>query len=599
MAKEEITNQTIAQLFRKVAAASLILGENRFKIIAYERVADSLEQLTRDARDYWKDGTLSEIPGVGSSIAGDIDELFKKGTIKHFDTMLGKLPSSLFPLLLVPGLGPKKSYKLVTELKLKDEKTVVDDLLAKAKIGKVAPLDGFGEKSEQDIIAAIGTFKKGAIKENRMVLPLADAIAQDVIAHVRKLGNIVEDIDVLGSLRRKVSTIGDIDIAAATNKPEVVIEHFITYPHKSLTEKGPSGATLLLHSGRQVDLRVQKPSAYGAMLQYFTGSKNHNIKLRSLGLSKGLSLNEYGIKNVKTQKTVTYGTEELFYKALGLPWIPPELREDKGEVEKAIQNSLPRLIELKDMKGDLHIHTSYDIESSHDVGANPLPDYLDKAASLGYEYIGLSDHNPSMMNHNAKQIVNIMKRRKETYEHLHSSWQKHKKKRVQIFLMCEVDILTDGTLALPDEAFEYVDAVVVSLHSSFNQEESVVTKRVIQALNTNQKVRIFGHPTGRLLTKREGANLDWKEVFTVCKEKDIALEINSYPERLDLPDYIAYEAKRQGLRFTIDTDSHAVEHMDLMKYGVSVARRAWVTKDDIYNTMGYTEFRKWLTKKKV
>jgi DNA polymerase (family 10) len=596
MNTKEITNQEIAQLFRKVAAAALILGENRFKIIAYERVADSLEQLTRDAKDYWKEGTLSEIPGVGSSIAGDIDELFKTGKIKHFDAMLGKLPASVFPLLLVPGLGPKKSYKLVAELKLKDEKTVVDDLLAKAQAGKIAPMEGFGEKSQQDIIAAIGTFKKGAIKENRMVLPMADAIAQDVIAHMKKLGTMVKEIDVLGSLRRKVSTIGDIDIAIATIKPAEVIDHFVKYPHKSLTDKGEKGATMLLHNGRQVDLRVQTPDAYGAMLQYFTGSKNHNIHLRTLALEKGLSLNEFGIKHLKTQQTETYPNEQLFYKALGLPWIPPEMREDKGEIEHAQKNTIPRLLELSDMKGDLHIHTSYDIESSHDVGANPLPEYLDKAAALGYEYIGLSDHNPSMLNHNTKQIVDIMKRRKEKYEQLHTSWQKTSKKRVQILLMCEVDILTDGTLALPSDAFEYVDAVIVSLHSSFNQEESVVTKRVVKALTTNPKVRIFGHPTGRLLTKREGADLDWKEIFAVCKQNDIALEINAYPERLDLPDNVVYEAVKQGIHFTIDTDSHAVDQMDMMQYGVSVARRGWATKDDILNTLEYTKFKKWLVK---
>lgn len=616
MNKVELTNLYIAELLRKVSAAYLILGENRFKIIAFNRVADSLSQLTRDLRDCWKEGTLHDIPGVGPGIAGYIDELFKTGKVKHFEEILGKLPASIYPLLQVPGIGPKKSYKLVSELKLTDEKTVIDTLLDKAISGKVALLDGFGEKSQEDIVNAIGTYKNGAIKENRMLLSTADEIVQDVFRHMKTLGDIILKIDVLGSLRRRVSTIGDIDIAVSTTRPDEVIEHFITYPHKSLTEKGPSGATLLLHNGRQVDLRVQKPKAYGAMLQYFTGSKNHNIKLRSFALSRGLSLNEYGIKivgktqssrltgespkeatkfNIQSEKLIICATEEEFYKQIGLAWIPPELREDKGEVE-AGEDMLPKLIELPDIKGDLHIHTCYDIKSSHDVGSNPLPDYLDKAASLGYEYIGLSDHNPSVTNQTEKQIVGIMKRRKEDYEQLYSSWKNKTNKRVQIFLMCEIDILSNGTLALPEEAFEYIDAAIVSLHSSFTQEKSIITKRVLKALTAHPKVRIFGHPTGRLLTKRDGADLGWKEIFAVCKERDIALEINAYPDRLDLPDFVAYDAIKQGIGCMINTDAHAIGHMDLVHYGVSVARRAWATKDDILNTMEYTKFRKWLMK---
>ncbi len=591
-----MTNLEIAELLRKVAAAYQILNENRFRVIAYQRAADSVEHLTSELKDYWDDNKLDEVSGVGSTIAEHLDELFKTGKSTHWESVFAKVPQGVFPLLLVPGIGPKKAYALVTELKLGGEKTVISDLEQAAKAGKIATMEGFGEKSQTVILEAIEIYKRGQIKENRMPLPAADAIAREIIEYL-KAGGHVDRADVLGSLRRSVSTIGDIDIAVATSKPELVLDHFVLFPHQKLVDHGASGATLLLHNGRQVDLRVQNLSSYGAMLQYFTGSKNHNVRLRELALRKGISLSEHGIKDVKTGKIRLYETEESFYKAVGLPWIPPELREDKGEIDAAKEGELPKLVELSDIKGDLHMHTNYDLSSSHDVGKNPLGDHLDKAKELGYDYIGISDHNPSLSNHTEKDIVSIMKRRKDDYEQLYTSWQKREKDRVQYFLMCEVDILTDGKLALPESAFEYVDAVVVSLHSGFTQSRAVVTDRIIRALTSHPKVRIFGHPTGRLLGSREGADADWQAVLAVAKEKDIAMEINSYPDRLDFPDPLVYDAIKHGVRFTIDTDAHAVEHMDLMRYGVSVARRGWATKRDIINTLGYNDFKSWLIKK--
>ena len=590
-----MTNLEIAELLRKVAAAYQILEENRFKIIAYERAADSIEQLTREVKDLWDDGKLSDIPGVGQSIASALDELFKTGKVKHFDSILGKLPASVYPLLLVPGVGPKKAYKLVTTLKLTNEKTIIADLETAAKANKIAVIEGFGEKSQADILANLQTYKRGAIKENRMALPLADQVARDVMDFLRSVPGMVH-IDTLGSLRRQVATIGDIDIAVATTKPEPVIEKFVTYPHQKLIERGPTGASLLLHNGRQVDLRVQEPKAYGAMLQYFTGSKNHNIKLRSYGLEHGLSLNEYGIKDVKTGKLKTYETEAAFYGALKLEWIPPEIREDRGEIEAAKAHALPKLAEPSDIKGDLHIHSSYDLEPSHDLGADSMETMLDMADALGYEYVGFSDHNPSIGNHSETQIVAIMKKRQEWYTVHHAAWKKKTKKNVGMFVMCEVDILPDGKLALPDAAFPYVDAVVVSIHSSFTQPRAEMTARVVKALTAHEKVRIFGHPTGRLLGKREGVELAWDTVFDVCKKRDIALEINAYPDRLDLPDTVVYDARKKGLTFCIDTDAHAAEHMKLSPYGVSVARRGWLTKYDIVDALEYNAFRKWLLK---
>ncbi len=591
-----MTNLELAKQFREMAAAYLILGENRFRIMAYERAADSIEHLTGELKDMWKAGKLGDIPGIGSTIAGYIDELYKTGKVKHFSETLSKLPNSVFPLLLVPGLGPKKAYKLVTELELHNPDTVVADLEKAIHDHRVATMEGFGPRSEEVIRTNISAYKKGQIKENRLVLPEADAIAQEILSYLRILPEVSE-ADPLGSLRRKVSTIGDIDIAVATEKPEVVIRHFVKYPNQKIIDQGPGGATILLHNGRQADLRVQHPGAYGAMLQYFTGSKNHNIKLRTLALGKGLSLNEHGIKNTKTGVVKEYRTEESFYKAIDLPWIPPEIREDHGEIEVAQKGMLPDLVAVSAIKGDLHIHADFVFPTSHDLGQSPLEAYLDQAASYRYEYIGISDHNPRISGLTAKEIAAVMKKRKQYYEDKWYSWKERTGKRVHLFIMCEVDILTDGKLALPEEAFEFVDGVVVSLHSAFTQPREVVTERIITALTAHRKVRIMGHPTGRLINKREGVDADWPAVFAVCKERNIALEINAFPDRLDLPDGLVFDARKQGVKFTIDTDSHMVDHMQVMPYGVSVARRGWAEPRDILNTQDYNTFCKWLLRK--
>lgn len=564
--------------------------------MAYERAADSIEHLTGEISDIWKAGKLGDIPGIGSTIAGYIDEVLRTGRVNHFDVTLAKLPEAVFPLLLVPGLGPKKAYRLVTELHLQDPLTVIADLENAIHEHRIASLEGFGVRSEEVILTNIAAFKKGQIKENRLVLPEADAIAQDILTYLRTC-TAVMTADPLGSLRRKVSTIGDIDIAVATDKPTEVVEYFIRYPNQKIIDQGAEGATILLHNGRQADLRVQHPGAYGAMLQYFTGSKNHNIGLRSLALSRGLSLNEHGIKSQKTGIVTEYRTEEAFYHAIGLPWIPPELREDRGEIAAAQKGKLPELVTYDAIKGDLHIHADYQFPTSHDLGQSPLEAYLDQAAAFGYTYIGISDHNPRITGLTTKEITTVMKKRKEYYENKWCSWSERTGKRVHLFIMCEVDILSDGKLALPDDAFEYVDGVVISLHSSFTQPRDVVTQRIITALKAHPKVRIMGHPTGRLLNKREGIDADWHAVFSVCTSNNIALEINAYPDRLDLPDGLVFDARAMGVKFIIDTDAHVVDHMQVMPYGVAVARRGWAEARDIVNTYDYNTFGKWLLRK--
>lgn len=591
-----MTNRDLAQLLKNISAAYLILNENRFKIIAYDKASESVEHSTQELKDIWEQGKLQDVPGIGKGIAVNLDELFKTGKSTHFEDVLSKVPSSVFELLLVPGLGPKKAYKLVTTFGLDNPKTVIQDIITLANQHKIAELEGFGEKSEQLILSGIESYTKGQIKENRIHLGDADKIAQEIIEHLTQHPS-VDRVDILGSLRRQLATIGDIDIAVITDAPEEVVAHFVSFPHEKITDQGCKGATILLHNGRQVDLRVAKKETYGAMLQYFTGSKHHNIHLRTLALDKGLSLSEHGITQVKTGKITEYPDEQSFYHAIGLPYIEPELREDRGEIDAALQNKLPSLVTLKDIKGDLHIHTNYQFPTSHDLGASHLHEHLDKAVSLGYEYIGIADHNPKVSDLSVKEIATIMKKRYTWYKEEYNKWKSTH--RVELFVLCEVDILTDGRLALPKEAFEFVDGVIVSLHSSFRQTKDDTTKRIIDALTFHPKVRIFGHPTGRLINTRDGVDADWQEVMKVCKERDIAVEINAYPDRLDLPDLLVRDAKEVGVRFMIDSDSHKVEQMDVMKYGISVARRGWCQKDDICNTQDYNSFKQWLTKAEV
>ncbi|MBI5465170.1 hypothetical protein HY946_01015, partial [Candidatus Gottesmanbacteria bacterium] len=573
-----MTNLEVGKLLRAVAAAYIIKNENRFKIMAYERAADSIEHSTSEIKDLWEDGKLAEIPGIGSSIAAHLDELFKTSRVKHFEKIMKDLPPAMFPLLSVPGFGPKKAYKLVKILKLVNPATVIEDLEKKALEGKIAPIEGFGEKSQEDILEALESFKKGQIKENRMVLPYADVVAREVIAYLKKCP-ATSKVDPLGSLRRKVATIGDIDVAVATEKPEQVIKWFVNYPKKQkIVESGPTGATLLLQNGRQVDLRVQKPKAYGAMLQYFTGSKHHNIHLRELALEKKLSLSEYGIKrqmaNGKWQMA-NYAEEEKFYEALGLDWIPPELREDTGEIEASLRSAqgqsggLPMLVDLKDIKGDLHVHSNYPIEPSHDLGANSMEEIIKKAEKLDYEYIGFAEHSPSITNHTKQQIYEILARRKEKIEKL-----KLTSKIVRVINLLEVDILADGNLSIEDKSLNLLDGAIASVHSSFSQSKEKMTKRILHAL-ANSHIRILGHPTGRMLGKREAYEADWEKIFTFCKNHHIALEINAWPDRLDLPDTLVRQAVKMGVKMVICSDSHATEQMNLITYGIAVARRGW------------------------
>jgi len=576
-----MTNLQIAQLLRAVAAAlELTPGDNRFRQIAYERAADAIEHSSSEAKDLWDDNELASLPGVGESIASHLDELFRTGKVRHFDSILKEFPPALFELLDIPGVGPKNALKLCKALGITSAHSAISKLEKAAKKGQVALIEGFGEDSQAKILTGI-IEQKGRSK--RLLLNTAQTIADSIQNWMEKIPQ-VEKINALGSLRRQASTVGDIDLSVASDDARAVIEHFTKYPQKSrVLEAGTQTASLTLPNEYQVDLMVQPSQAYGSLLQHFTGSKHHNILLREYALKKGLSLSEHGIK--RAGKVVQFESEQKFYNFLGLDWIPPELREGENEIQLALTHKIPKLVELADIRGDLQIHSNIDVEPSHDLGESTLRELAEKAKQLGYEYIGLTEHNPAVSGHTEGKIEELIKKKTEIVHSFHDS--------IHIFNGMEIDIQPGGKRALPDKCLSMLDYACVSVHSSFRQNKSDMTKRVLAALD-HPKVKFFAHPTARLLNEREGIELDWDQIFDFCLKNGKWLEIDGWPNRLDLPDVLAHEAVKSGVKIVIDTDSHSADHLDYMRYGVSVARRAWCTRNDIVNTLPLTGMRKLL-----
>lgn len=585
-----MTNKEIAKLLRNVAAAYGIKDEKkfRFQIIAYQKASDTIAHLNTEVVEFYKKNDLASLPGIGVSIRQHLENILKTGKDSQFEWVLDGVPEAIFPLMDIPSFGPKKAFKLVTHFGLKNPKTVIDDVEKLAKKGKIAPVPTFGEKSQSDILRAIDEFRRGVGKTTRMVLPYAQEVADKIVEYLKQSKDVLR-VEPLGSLRRQVTTIGDIDLAVASSDPTKAIEHFISYPFlERVIEKGDVSASILVSGGRQIDLLIQPIDAFGSLLQHFTGSKNHNVHLRELALKKGLSLSEYGIKKNGTLQK--YKTEEDFYAAMGLQWVPPEMREDTGEIELAARKALPKLVEVKDIKGDLHTHSNYPIEPSHDLGVSPIEEMVEMARSLNYEYIGLSEHNPSVSKHTNEKIYEILKKRSEKIEQINKS-----NKDVRIFKLLEIDILPSGKLAVDDKSLELLDGAVVSVHSVFSIDSEKMTERVLNGLS-HKKAKILAHPTGRMLNLRPGYELDWSKIFDFCKKNHKALEINSWPNRLDLPDSIIRMAVEAGVKMVIDTDSHRVNQMELRRYGVSLARRGWAKKSDILNTLSYNDFTNWLKK---
>ena len=574
------SNKEIAKLFRSISAAYTVKGNDYFKIIAYDKAADSIEHATSELKDLWDDGKLDTVSGLGKSIQSHLDELFRTGKVKHFEEIKKDLPEGMFELLDIGGMGPKSAYKLAKSLKIKN----IKDLEVAAKGGKIQAIEGFGQKSEQDILRSIAQYHG---RENRHLLPLAFSTAQRVLNHLKLIPQC-ERAEPLGSLRRMVATVGDIDIAVASKNAPKIIKHFTKFREVGrILEAGPKTSSVILKNGIQIDLMVQPPEAFGALLQHFTGSKNHNIHLRELAQKKHLSLSEYGIKVKGVLKK--FPTEEDFYQFLGMDWIPPELREDTGEIEAASSHKLPHLVKLNDIKGDIHLHSDFPIEPSHDPGANSFEEIIAKAKTLDYEYIGLSDHSPGYSTHSRQQIIELIKKRTDAIEKLRSKHQE-----IKLLNLLEIDILANGALSVPDEGLKILNGAIAGVHSSHRQDRKTMTKRILTACQSPY-VQVISHPTGRKLQEREAYEVDWREVFEECLKTKTILEVNAWPNRLDLPDVLVKEATKVGVKLIINTDSHEVSQMDNMRFGVAVARRGWASAKDIVNTLPWLEFKKWFS----
>ncbi len=589
MAKKIWENQEVADLLRAVAAAYEIKGANRFRVAAYRQAATSIEHLTSEIQDLWENNQITQIPGVGASIARHLNELMKTGKSQHFQKVLAGIPPAVFELLKITGIGPKTAFRLCQALKIWSKKDALQRVANAAKRGKIRQLSGFGAQSENKILEAIANSRLKKKERRRMLLALADNLAKDVEKYLRQ-SPLVLEVKVLGSLRRRCATVGDLDMAVKTRHYKQALEYFLNFPKvKKILNQGEKKTSVVLSNGVQIDVRFQAPDTWGSMLQYFTGSKQHNIHLREMEREKGFSLSEYGIRSLKTKKLVKTRTERIFYNFLGLDYIPPELREDQGEIEAAINHTLPKLVKRADIRGDLHLHSNFPIETSHDLGKDNFSTMIKKAASLGYEYLGFSEHNPSQRGHTPDDVFALLKEKRHEIDQINR--QLSQKLHVIALNSLEIDIKPNGELAIPEKALELLDYAIIAVHSEFTLSSKRMTTRILRALKY-PKVRILAHPTGRKIYQRDGYDVDWNKIFAFCREHNIALEINSWPERLDLPDILVREAVEADVPLVIDTDSHAVEHMDLMEYGLDVARRGWAEKKNIINTLPLRKLEK-------
>ena len=558
-------NQEIAKILYEIANF-LEMEKISFKPYAYEKAAMAIDGLEEDVEDIYKRGGIKElekIPGVGKSIAEKIEEYLKTGKIKYYEDFKKKFPLNLEELTSIEGLGPKKAKVLYQKLGIKN----LNDLEKAAKEHKIAPLFGFGEKTEKNILEGISFVKR---TKGRFLLAEILPIAEDVFKKLEGLKE-VKRISFAGSLRRRKSTIGDIDILIISNNPEKVMDYFVSLPNiVKIWGKGTTKSSVRVKEGFDIDLRVVPLKSYGAALQYFTGNKEHNIVLRKIAIEKGLKLSEYGL--FKGKRMIAGKDEEEIYNKLGMCFVPPELRENNNEVEAALNNSLPFLIEQRDIKGDLHCHSNWD------GGENSIEEIAEAARKMSYKYIGIADHTKFLRIEKGLDEKKILKQKEE----IDKINKKYLKDNFKIFSGCEANILNDGSIDIKNEVLKKLDFVIAGVHSSFKMSKSEMTNRIIKAMR-NPNVDIISHPTGRLLKKRDEYQIDFEKILKIAKETNTILEINSYPERLDLKDVYIKKAKEMNVKMIINTDSHKIEQLKYMKFGVFEARRGWAEKKDIIN----------------
>lgn len=576
------TNQKLSEIFNEFSEILELKGDSRFKIVAYRRVSQSIASLPEDVEDIYRRGgtsALDEIEGVGEGISSKIEEFIKSGHIRELDKLKKEFPVLETAMMRVPGIGAKTAQRIYSHFKPRS----LDDM--KSKLEKRGR-EIFGEKVLKNILEGIAFYSKAG---RRMMIDQAEKKTLPLIKYLERKGNCV-DLCAGGSLRRMQETVGDIDLVASSDSPPGVTQDFAFFPDfVKIINRGDTKASAVLSDGTRVDVEVLDTRSFGSLLLHFTGSKQHNIDLRKFALERGLSISEYGVKDISTGKLKKFSDEKSFYKYLGLEFIPPELREGRGEVAAAVlkngKSKLPNLVTQADIRGDLHIHSNFS------DGTSTIDEIAQKAIDLGYEYIAIADHTKDLKIAGGLSADGFVKRDKEI------SSARKKYPDLTIFSSCEVNILSDGSLDLDDDTLSKFDLVTASIHSNFNQTKEEITSRLVKAIS-NRYVKNIGHPTGRIFGKRDGYILDWIKIFDACVKHNVALEINSSPFRLDINDSVAAEAKRAKVRLAISTDAHSVSQMENMRFGVAVARRGWAEANDVINTSGATEVLSRLAKKR-
>nr|WP_295901015.1 DNA polymerase/3'-5' exonuclease PolX [uncultured Bdellovibrio sp.] len=567
-----IQNAEVAQTFSQLADLLEIQGANPFRIRAYRTAARTLIELSQNVADVIEaHGKLYEYPGIGKDLASKIEEIAQTGHLQAFDEAAEKTPKFLLDFLKIPTLGPKRVKILHEKLGIKS----LEDLQRVAESNEILKVRGFGEKTRAEILEGI---KKIQQEQKKHVLLFEAEEAANLLSRYLSKAPGLQKLEVAGSFRRRKEIVADLDILVTAKKSQPVMEHFLKFENiAKVISKGSTRSTVNLKSGLQVDLRVVDNNSYGAALLYFTGSKAHNIAVRARALKRGLKINEYGV--FKGEKSIVSAKEEEIYELLKLPYIEPELRENRGEIEAAVKGQLPHLIQIKDLQGDLHMHTTAS------DGRNSLKEMALAAKKMGYAYIGITDHSRRVAVAHGLDKKQLLKQIDQIDE-LNAEIQ-----GITILKSIEVDILEDGRLDLPDDVLEKLDYTVGAIHSYFQLPSQKQTDRILRAMD-NPHFRIFAHPMGRLIGKREPYAMNVEKIMKAAKERSIILELNSQPERMDLSDTLCRMAKDLGVKIAISTDSHSVNQLNLMKYGVGQARRGWLEKKDVINTLPLAKLKK-------
>ncbi|HQQ25516.1 MAG TPA: DNA polymerase/3'-5' exonuclease PolX [Methanomassiliicoccales archaeon] len=564
-------NARVASILEEVADLLELKEDTFFQVRAYRRVAKEISSLTEDIKDLYVRGHLDQVPGVGKAIHDKIVEIIRTGELQYLNDLRNEFPAGLLQVMQVPEVGPKTAGRLYKELKV----TNLQDLKAAAEQHRIRMLKGFGERTEENILKGIRYLES---RQGRMLLGYAYPRGKALEEHMREQG--FELVSLGGSLRRMRETIGDIDILVGSSEPSRAMDAFVSYPQAAeVMLRGETKTSIRLQDGVQVDMRVVDPSSYGAALQYFTGSKEHNVRMRSLANDLGFKVNEYGVYRTSDGARVAGETEEGVYEVLGMQWMPPEMREDRGEVDLARKGAVPRMVTLSDICGDLHTHS----EASD--GVDTVEAMAKAAEARGYEYLAITDHSHSLTIGNGLSAERLL----ESMEHVRKVNEAHPD--LHLLVGTEVEIDDKGGLDYPPKLLEDLDIVVAAVHSRFKMTPAEMTDRLVTAVS-NENVNILAHPTGRIIGEREGYSFDMERVMQAAKDNGVALEVNSFPERLDLNDVHCAMARERGVMISIDTDAHNVRQLDYMLYGVATAKRGWVPPELVLNALPWQELRK-------